>query len=80
LPKSIYFLYFTLTLGLEIGNGPKDEIPRNCQFPSEVQHVVQLVNMKTLGQTDLKGGPANSDTGQFQVQILHLSMRFPFLA
>uniref|UniRef100_A0A671PA64 Uncharacterized protein n=1 Tax=Sinocyclocheilus anshuiensis TaxID=1608454 RepID=A0A671PA64_9TELE len=27
----------------------------NCQFPSEVQHVVQLVNTKTLGQT------ANSD-------------------
>ncbi|XP_056112159.1 uncharacterized protein C3orf67 homolog [Rhinichthys klamathensis goyatoka] len=48
--------------GLEMGNGPKEEIPRNCQFPSEVQHVVQLVNMKTLGQTDLKGGPANSDT------------------
>ncbi|XP_067316362.1 uncharacterized protein C3orf67 homolog [Pseudorasbora parva] len=48
--------------GLEIRNGPKDEIPRNCQFPCEVQHVVQLVNMKTLGQTDLKGGPANLDT------------------
>ncbi|XP_051754181.1 uncharacterized protein C3orf67 homolog [Ctenopharyngodon idella] len=48
--------------GLEIRNGPKEEIPRNCQFPSEVQHVVQLVNMKTLGQIDLKGGPANSDT------------------
>ncbi|XP_067230417.1 uncharacterized protein C3orf67 homolog isoform X1 [Chanodichthys erythropterus] len=46
----------------EIRNGPKEEIPRNCQFPSEVQHVIQLVNMKTLGQTDLKGGPANSDT------------------
>ncbi|KAI2663800.1 Protein CFAP20DC [Labeo rohita] len=43
--------------GLEISNGPKEEIPRNCQFPSEVQHVVQLVNMKTLGQI----GPANSD-------------------
>ncbi|XP_048054865.1 uncharacterized protein C3orf67 homolog isoform X4 [Megalobrama amblycephala] len=48
--------------GLEIRNGPKEEIPRNCQFPTEVQHVIQLVNIKTLGQTDLKGGPANSDT------------------
>ncbi|XP_058633740.1 uncharacterized protein C3orf67 homolog isoform X3 [Onychostoma macrolepis] len=47
--------------GLEINNGPKEEIPRNCQFPSEVQHVVQLVNMKTLGQIDLKSGPTNSD-------------------
>uniref|UniRef100_A0A8C1I8F0 Zgc:162324 n=1 Tax=Cyprinus carpio TaxID=7962 RepID=A0A8C1I8F0_CYPCA len=45
----------------EISNGPKEEIPRNCQFPSEVQNVVQLVNMKTLGQTDLKSGPTNSD-------------------
>ncbi|XP_073704240.1 protein CFAP20DC isoform X2 [Garra rufa] len=41
----------------EISNGPREEIPRNCQFPSEVQHVVQLVNMKTLGHI----GPANSD-------------------
>ncbi|XP_043098174.1 uncharacterized protein C3orf67 homolog isoform X1 [Puntigrus tetrazona] len=47
--------------GLEVSNGPKEEIPRNCQFPSEVQHVVQLVNMKTLGQPDLKSGHANSD-------------------
>ncbi|XP_016367702.1 uncharacterized protein C3orf67 homolog [Sinocyclocheilus rhinocerous] len=45
----------------EISNGPQEEIPRNCQFPSEVQNVVQLVNMKTLGQTDLKSGPTNSD-------------------
>ncbi|XP_059415873.1 protein CFAP20DC-like isoform X1 [Carassius carassius] len=45
----------------EISYGPKEEIPRNCQFPSEVQNVVQLVNMKTLGQSDLKSGPTNSD-------------------
>ncbi|XP_051985696.1 protein CFAP20DC-like [Xyrauchen texanus] len=47
---------------LELITGPKEEIPKNCQFPCEVQYINQLVNTKTLGQTDLKGGPANSDT------------------
>uniref|UniRef100_A0A673MTP1 Uncharacterized protein n=1 Tax=Sinocyclocheilus rhinocerous TaxID=307959 RepID=A0A673MTP1_9TELE len=39
--------------------------------PSEVQNVVQLVNMKTLGQTDLKSGPTNSDaeTGGVKASI-----------
>nr|XP_055070194.1 uncharacterized protein C3orf67 homolog isoform X1 [Misgurnus anguillicaudatus] len=48
--------------GLDIRNGPKEEIPRSCQFSCEVQHVFQLVNMKTLGHADLKGGPANLDS------------------
>ncbi|XP_073809118.1 protein CFAP20DC isoform X1 [Danio rerio] len=46
----------------EIRTGPKEEIPRSCQFPCEVQHVSQLVNMKTLGQTDGKSESSNGET------------------
>lgn len=74
--KTFYFLYFTQ--GLEISNGPKEEIPRNCQFPSEVQHVVQLVNMKTLGQIDLKSGPTYSDAGQLLNSSTQISSLLSF--
>ncbi|TRY65044.1 hypothetical protein DNTS_018547 [Danionella cerebrum] len=33
-------------------NAPKEDIPKNCQFPAEVEHLVQMINMKTLQQVN----------------------------
>ncbi|XP_026866766.2 uncharacterized protein C3orf67 homolog isoform X1 [Electrophorus electricus] len=37
----------------DMSNGPKEEIPKSCQFPPDVQHVTQLVDMERLGQAHL---------------------------
>ncbi|XP_056606180.1 uncharacterized protein C3orf67 homolog isoform X2 [Triplophysa dalaica] len=55
-------------------NEPEDsmdrEIPRSCQFPGEVQHIIQLVNMKTLGHIDLKPAYIDSEeTGAVKATI-----------
>ncbi|KAJ8258087.1 hypothetical protein GJAV_G00193030 [Gymnothorax javanicus] len=50
------------------GNGPREVIPKMCQFPPDVPHVTQLVNMHELrlGEMKLSGSlssdpePANS--------------------
>lgn len=42
---------------------PEEEIPKSCQFPSEVQHVTQLVNMERLRQADLRIACTSSESG-----------------
>lgn len=42
---------------------PEDEIPKSCQFPSEVQHITQLVNMERLRRADLKSTSISSESG-----------------
>ncbi|KAI4902104.1 hypothetical protein NFI96_013183, partial [Prochilodus magdalenae] len=44
-----------------IRNGPKDEIPKSCQFLPDVQHVTLLVNMERLGQVDVRNTPFSSE-------------------
>lgn len=50
----------------DIRSYPKVEIPKSCQFPSEVQHVIQLVNMETLRQTDLRSASISSESGNYK--------------
>ncbi|KAI7808014.1 uncharacterized protein C3orf67 homolog [Triplophysa rosa] len=48
----------------------REEVPRSCQFPGEVQHIIQLVNMKTLGHIDLKAANLDSEeTGAVKATI-----------
>ncbi|KAL7891640.1 hypothetical protein AOLI_G00011160 [Acnodon oligacanthus] len=47
-----------------IRNGPKDEIPKSCQFPPDVQHVTLLVNMERLGQVEVRNAPISSEFEQ----------------
>uniref|UniRef100_A0A4W4H817 Uncharacterized protein n=1 Tax=Electrophorus electricus TaxID=8005 RepID=A0A4W4H817_ELEEL len=44
-------------------NGPKEEIPKSCQFPPDVQHVTQLVDMERLGQAHLMSA-TSSESGR----------------
>ncbi|XP_035236445.1 uncharacterized protein C3orf67 homolog isoform X1 [Anguilla anguilla] len=47
------------------GNGPRDIIPKGCQFPPDVQHITQLVNMNKLRLAEMKlGGSLSSDLEQ----------------
>ncbi|XP_072539250.1 protein CFAP20DC [Salminus brasiliensis] len=48
----------------EVRNGPKEEIPKSCQFPPDVQHVTQLVNMGRLGQLEARNAPFHSEPEQ----------------
>uniref|UniRef100_A0A8D3CP67 CFAP20 domain containing n=1 Tax=Scophthalmus maximus TaxID=52904 RepID=A0A8D3CP67_SCOMX len=44
-------------------DGLMDLIPRSCQFPPDVDHIIQMVNMKSLRKTDMDTAPVDSDTG-----------------
>ncbi|XP_026766932.3 uncharacterized protein C3orf67 homolog isoform X2 [Pangasianodon hypophthalmus] len=48
----------------DIRNDPKEEIPKSCQFPSEVQHITQLMNMERLRHADLRSASINSESEQ----------------
>uniref|UniRef100_A0A3B1JSP1 CFAP20 domain containing n=1 Tax=Astyanax mexicanus TaxID=7994 RepID=A0A3B1JSP1_ASTMX len=48
----------------DMRNGPKEEIPRSCQFPHDVQHVTQLVNMESLRQLEVRNVPFNTESEQ----------------
>lgn len=50
-------------IGTYNARSSKEEIPKSCQFPSEVQHVTQLVNMERLRQADLRSASIGSETG-----------------
>ncbi|XP_047188844.1 uncharacterized protein C3orf67 homolog isoform X3 [Scophthalmus maximus] len=43
-------------------DGLMDLIPRSCQFPPDVDHIIQMVNMKSLRKTDMDTAPVDSDT------------------
>lgn len=47
----------------DMTNYPKEEIPKSYQFPSEVQHITQLMNMERLRQADLKSTSISSESG-----------------
>lgn len=47
----------------DITSFAEEEIPKSCQFPSEVQHVTQLVNMERLRQADLRSASVSSESG-----------------
>ncbi|XP_042262080.1 uncharacterized protein C3orf67 homolog isoform X1 [Thunnus maccoyii] len=38
-----------------------DLIPRSCQFPADVNHVTQVLNMENLQKADMRSGHVNSD-------------------
>eukprot|EP00064_Thunnus_orientalis_P008922 superscaffoldBa00001096_g8945 len=40
-----------------------DLIPRSCQFPADVNHVTQVLNMENLQKADMRSGHVNSDCG-----------------
>ncbi|XP_046709873.1 uncharacterized protein C3orf67 homolog isoform X2 [Silurus meridionalis] len=42
---------------------PKEEIPKSCQFPSEVQHITQLMNMERLRQADQRSESISAESG-----------------
>ncbi|XP_060774248.1 uncharacterized protein C3orf67 homolog [Neoarius graeffei] len=48
----------------DMTNYPKEEIPKSYQFPSEVQHITQLMNMERLRQADLKSTSISSESEQ----------------
>ncbi|KAM9483374.1 protein CFAP20DC [Clarias gariepinus] len=41
-----------------------EEIPRSCQFPSEVPHVTQIISMERLRPADLRSVSISSETEQ----------------
>ncbi|XP_054473499.1 uncharacterized protein C3orf67 homolog [Anoplopoma fimbria] len=43
------------------GAGIMDLIPRSCQFPADVKHVTQVLNMENLQKADLRPGLLSSD-------------------
>ncbi|KAM6980722.1 protein CFAP20DC [Aplochiton taeniatus] len=43
------------------GDGPRDTVPRSCQFPPDVQHVTQVLNMDRLRLADGKTGLSSSE-------------------
>ncbi|XP_076870402.1 protein CFAP20DC isoform X2 [Brachyhypopomus gauderio] len=45
-----------------MSNEPKEEIPKSCQFPPDVEHVTQLV--QRLGQAHLRSAPLSSQSDQ----------------
>ncbi|XP_058258183.1 uncharacterized protein C3orf67 homolog isoform X1 [Hemibagrus wyckioides] len=48
----------------DIRNDPTEEIPKSCQFPTEVQHITQLINMERLRQADLRSVSISSESEQ----------------
>lgn len=46
------------------GAGLMDLIPRSCQFPADVNHVTQVLNMENLQKADMSSGHVNSDYGE----------------
>ncbi|XP_026163042.1 protein CFAP20DC isoform X4 [Mastacembelus armatus] len=45
------------------GVGLMDLIPRSCQFPPDVHHVIQMMNMENLQKSDMRTSLVNSDYG-----------------
>ncbi|XP_034074993.1 uncharacterized protein C3orf67 homolog isoform X8 [Gymnodraco acuticeps] len=43
------------------GAGLMDSVPRSCQFPSDVNYVTQVLNMKNLRKADMRAGLLSSD-------------------
>ncbi|XP_026163039.1 protein CFAP20DC isoform X2 [Mastacembelus armatus] len=43
------------------GVGLMDLIPRSCQFPPDVHHVIQMMNMENLQKSDMRTSLVNSD-------------------
>uniref|UniRef100_A0A4W6D7G3 CFAP20 domain containing n=1 Tax=Lates calcarifer TaxID=8187 RepID=A0A4W6D7G3_LATCA len=43
------------------GAGLMDLLPRSCQFPPDVNHVTQMLNMENLQRVDMKTGLVSSD-------------------
>ncbi|XP_066521540.1 uncharacterized protein C3orf67 homolog isoform X2 [Hoplias malabaricus] len=48
----------------DIRNGPKEDIPKSCQYPPDVHHITQLVNMETLRQIEVRSSSINSESEQ----------------
>ncbi|XP_047670091.1 uncharacterized protein C3orf67 homolog isoform X2 [Tachysurus fulvidraco] len=48
----------------DIRNYPMEDIPKSCQFPAEIQHVTQLMNMERLRQADLRSVSISSESEQ----------------
>ncbi|XP_069392653.1 protein CFAP20DC isoform X2 [Paralichthys olivaceus] len=48
------------------GAGLMDLIPRSCQFPSDVNHVTQILNMKNMQKSDMRTVRENSECGSDQ--------------
>ncbi|XP_062324654.1 uncharacterized protein C3orf67 homolog isoform X1 [Osmerus eperlanus] len=46
------------------GSGPRDPIPRSCQFPSDVQHVTQVLNMEKIRLAGARVAPVNCEYDQ----------------
>ncbi|KAL0978134.1 hypothetical protein UPYG_G00166590 [Umbra pygmaea] len=59
------------------GNSPMDSIPRSCQFPSDVQHVTQVLNIERLRWADLKTGYVNPDLDLSSPSRAHSAVRGP---
>ncbi|GLD64572.1 uncharacterized protein AKAME5_001611100 [Lates japonicus] len=51
------------------GAGLMDLIPRSCQFPPDVNHVTQMLNMENLQRVDMKTGLVSSDCGRNTWQV-----------
>ncbi|XP_044030348.1 uncharacterized protein C3orf67 homolog isoform X6 [Siniperca chuatsi] len=45
------------------GAGLMDLIPRSCQFPTDVNHVTQVLNMENSQKADMRAGLLRSDCG-----------------
>ncbi|KAK5872549.1 hypothetical protein PBY51_013236 [Eleginops maclovinus] len=43
------------------GAAHMDSIPRSCQFPPDVNHITQLLNMEHLREADMRAGLLSSD-------------------
>ncbi|XP_034442229.1 uncharacterized protein C3orf67 homolog isoform X1 [Hippoglossus hippoglossus] len=48
------------------GTGLMDSIPRSCQFPPDVNHVTQMLNMKNMQKSDMGTVLGNSECGSDQ--------------
>lgn len=46
------------------GAGLVDLIPRSCQFPPDVSHVTQVLNMENMQKADMRAGLLSSDCGR----------------
>ncbi|XP_062400609.1 uncharacterized protein C3orf67 homolog isoform X2 [Sardina pilchardus] len=45
-------------------HGRLDEIPRACQFPAEVQHITQVISMKSAAASDVRAASWKTDSEQ----------------
>lgn len=64
-----------LCLGLyDMKNDPKEDIPKSCQLPLDVQHITQLLNMERLKQADLTSASISSKSGECKINALALIM------